>query len=145
MLAFEKFIPAKVIDRAVLRRGHQPGAGVIRDARLRPLFECGNESVLRELFGNTDIAHNARKAGDNSGRLNPPDRVDRAMCVGSRHGYPSHHLQLARASPRAPTMGSLPSVCAKTPMLWKRTLPARRSGESPSRPPTLASVSCAVP
>ncbi len=42
MFAFEKFVPAKVIDRAMLRGGHEPGAWVIRDARLWPLFECGD-------------------------------------------------------------------------------------------------------
>src|SRR2546421_10092540 len=117
MLAFQKLIPAKVVDRAVLRRGHEPGAWVVRDARLGPLFERGDESVLRELLGKADVAHNAREAGDDSGRLNPPDRVDRAMRVSSRHGYPSHHLQSARASPGAATIGSRPSVRSRTPML----------------------------
>src|SRR5437588_261380 len=145
MFAFEKFVPAKVIDRAMLRGGHEPGAWVIRDARLGPLFERGNESVLRELLGKADVAHNARQPGDDPGRLDSPDRVNRAMCVGSRHGYPSHHLQSARASPGAATIGSRPSVRSRTPMLCERTLPARRSGESRSRPPSPASVSCAVP
>src|SRR6267143_1472432 len=141
MLAFEKLIPAKVIDRPMLRRGHEPGAWVVWDARLRPLFERCDESVLRELLGEADVAHNAREASDDSGRLDSPDRVNRAMRVSSRHGYPSHHLQCAHASPGATTIVSRPSVCRRTAMFWERILPARRSGEFPSRPPTLASVS----
>src|SRR5437899_6660958 len=101
MLAFENLIPAKVVDRAVFRRGHEPGAWPVRDARLRPRFERRDESVLREFLGKADVAHDARKAGDDSGRLDSPDCVNRAMCVSSRHGYPSHHLQFARASPDA--------------------------------------------
>src|SRR5216683_3857232 len=104
MLALEKFIPAKVIDRAVLRGGHEPGAWVVRDARLRPLFEGRDESVLRPLLGKADVAHDARQTGDDPGRLNPPDRIDGSVCMGSRHGYPSHHLQSARASPSAPRL-----------------------------------------
>src|SRR5438132_13017162 len=102
MPAFEKFIPPKIIDRAVLRRGHEPGARVVWDARFRPLFEGHDKSVLRELLGKADVAHDARKAGDDPGRLDSPDRVNRAMRVSSRHGYPSHHLQSARPSPAAP-------------------------------------------
>ena len=33
-----------------------------------------------------DVAHDAREAGDEPGGLDPPDRVDRAMRIGSRHG-----------------------------------------------------------
>ena len=42
------------------------------------------------------------------GRLDPPDRVDRAMGVGSRHGYRSHHLQSPRARPRIRHPARLP-------------------------------------
>src|SRR2546421_10055144 len=136
MLAFQKLIPAKVVDRAVFRRGHEPGASIVWDARLGPLFERGHESVLREFLGKADVTDNAREAGDDSCRLNPPNRIYGPMCGGSRHGYPSHHLQSARASPGAATIGSRPSVRSRTPMLCERTLPARRSGESRSRPPS---------
>ena len=65
----------------MLRGGHEPGARVVRDARLRPLLERGDQRVLRELFGQADVAHDPRQAGDEPGRLDPPDRVDRAMGV----------------------------------------------------------------
>ena len=38
------------------------------------------------------------EAGDEPRRLDSPDRVDRAMGVGSRHGYRSHHLHARRAT-----------------------------------------------
>jgi hypothetical protein len=34
----------------MLVRGHKPGSRVVRDARLRPLFERGDESILREVL-----------------------------------------------------------------------------------------------
>jgi hypothetical protein len=82
---------AQPVDRPVLCRGHEPGARVVRDARLRPPFERRDESVLREVLGKTDVAHHPGEAGDEPGRLDSPDRVDRAMGIGSRHGSRSHH------------------------------------------------------
>ncbi len=75
------------VDRAMLRGGHEPGARVVRDARLRPLLERGDERVLREILGQADVAHDPRETGDEPGRLDPPDRVDRAMRIGCRHGH----------------------------------------------------------
>ena len=79
VLALEQLVPAEVVDRAMLRGGHEPGARVARDARLRPLLERGDERILREVLGKTDIAHDPRETGDEPRRLDPPDRVDRAM------------------------------------------------------------------
>src|SRR5207253_8842454 len=100
VLALEQSISAEVINRPMFRRGHQPGARVIGDARLRPLLERGDQSILCEIFGQSDIADDPRETGDEPGRLDPPDCVDRAMCIGS-HCHPSHHLQFPRASPGA--------------------------------------------
>ena len=104
-----------VIDGAMLRGGHEPGARVVRDARLRPLLERGDEGVLREFLGKTDVAHDPRETGDEPGRLDPPDCVDRAMCIGSRHGYRSHHLRSAGASRGNETTSSRPRSRA---LLW---------------------------
>ncbi len=92
VLALEPLVSAEEIDGAMFRRGHEPGARVVRDARLRPLLERGDKSILRQLFGKADIAHDPRETGDEPGRFDPPDRVDGAMYVGSRHCYRSHHL-----------------------------------------------------
>src|SRR5713226_8437139 len=85
LLALEQRTPAQQVDPTTPRDGHEPGAWVVRDARLRPLLERGDERVLREILGKTDIAHDPRETGDEPRRLDPPDRVDGAMRIGSRH------------------------------------------------------------
>ena len=42
VFALEQLVAAQAVDRPVLRRGHEPGARVVRDARLGPSFECGH-------------------------------------------------------------------------------------------------------
>jgi len=79
VLALEELVAPVVIERAVLGGGHEPGARVVRNARPGPGLERGEESVLRELLGETDVAHPAREAGDDLGRLDLPDRFDRAV------------------------------------------------------------------
>src|SRR5450432_2021108 len=63
MLAIEKLGPAEMVHRTMFGGGHEPGARVVRDARLRPSLERGDESILREILGKTDIAHDPREAG----------------------------------------------------------------------------------
>ena len=89
VLPIEHFGAAEVIDRAMLGGGHQPGAGVVRDARCGPLLERGNERVVREIFGKPHIAHHTRQGRNDFRGFDAPDRVDGAMGVGSRHGYRS--------------------------------------------------------
>ena len=83
MLALEERVSPEVIDCAVLGCGHKPGSRIVRDARLRPLFERSDESILREILGDAYIAHNSRETGDESRRLDPPYRVNRTMCISS--------------------------------------------------------------
>src|ERR1700730_4322640 len=138
VLALEELVAAPKIDGAMLCGGHEPGAGIVRNAGLGPLFERGNESVLRELLGEADIAHDTSESGDDSGGLDAPNGIDGAMCEGRRHGYPSHHLQNVRASRplggREQTALSWLSVLsaresAPTVCTWQ-SLPGRTSGES---------------
>src|SRR6266581_2103771 len=85
VLALEELVAAEVIERAVLGGGYEPGARVVRDARPGPGLERGDESLLSELLGETDVAHHPRETGDDLRGLDPPYRVDRAMRGGSRH------------------------------------------------------------
>jgi hypothetical protein len=97
-LALEPLLAAQVVDRAAFRDGHEPGARVAWDARPGPLLKRGDQRVLRQLLGQADVPHHPGEAGDESRRLDPPDRVDRAMRIGSRHGNLLKHLR-----PRAET------------------------------------------
>ena len=81
LFALQPLTAAKQIDGAVFRRAHEPGPGLLRDARLRPLLQCGDQGVLGELFGKADVAHDARQPGDQPGGLDPPDGIDGPMCV----------------------------------------------------------------
>ncbi len=67
MLALEPRPSAEVINSTMLGGGHEPGARVVRDARLRPLLERSNQSILREILGNADIAHDSREGSDEPG------------------------------------------------------------------------------
>ena len=87
VLALERLAAADRVDRAMLRRRHQPGARLLRHARGGPLLERGNESVLRELLGRPDVADETSQPGDEPGRLDPPDRFDRAVRFGRRRIY----------------------------------------------------------
>ena len=105
------------VDAAMLGGGHEPGARVVRDARLRPLLEGGEERILGDLLGHPDVPHDPREAGHQLRRLDPPDRLDRPVRVSNRH------LRLAPPSPAA-----------------ARAAPARgrppRPGRSPEESPT---------
>jgi hypothetical protein len=50
------------------------------------MLERGDERVLRQLLGETDVAHHPRQAGDQPRRLDAKDRLDRPMRIGGRHG-----------------------------------------------------------
>ena len=54
-------LPAQ-IDRAIPRRGHEPRAGVLRDAGLRPSLEGGDEGLLGEILGEDRLAKARRYA-----------------------------------------------------------------------------------
>ena len=85
---------AEKVDGAMLRGGHEPGARIVRDARLRPPLERRDERVLRQILGRADVAHDPGEARDQPGGLDSPDRVDGAMCIGNRHGSQSRQLPL---------------------------------------------------
>ncbi len=66
-LAGEPFVTAEEVDGAVLGGAHQPGPRVPRDAFSGPLFERGDESLLRQVFRQAYIADIARQPGDKPG------------------------------------------------------------------------------
>ena len=117
VFSLDQLGPAQPVDRAMLRSGHEPGARVVGDARDRPPLERDDKRILRKLLGNTDVAHDPREAGDEPRLLDPPDCVDRAMGIGSRHGSRLDQLR-PPAQPEALPMRSLSAcpdfVCSST-------------------------------
>ena len=102
-LALVGLLAPDQVDRAPLGDRHQPGARIVRYARLRPLLQRGDQRVLRQLLGQPDVPHDPRDPGDDPGRLDPPDRVDRPVRVRYRHPTdrtappPQQQAPLARA------------------------------------------------
>src|SRR5258706_14705634 len=72
MLAFEPLVAAQEIDRTMLRGGHEPGARVARDARLRPLPKRGDQSIVSQIRSQTDVTPDPRETGDTPGRFGSP-------------------------------------------------------------------------
>ena len=101
-LAGVRLLAAYEVDRAVLGGGHEPGARLVRDARLRPLLQRGDQGVLRELLGDADVPHDAGDTGDDPRGLDPEYRFDRFGRACCRHGHPSEQprSRQARASGR---------------------------------------------
>jgi hypothetical protein len=56
------------------------------------LLKRGDEGILRKVLGKANVTHDAGEPSDEPGGLDPPDRVDGAMNIGSRHCYRSQHL-----------------------------------------------------
>src|SRR5271163_1848475 len=67
MLTLVESVPSEMVNGTMLGGGHQPRSRIIRDARLRPLLERSDESVLREFLGETHVTDHAREAGDDPG------------------------------------------------------------------------------
>ena len=130
MLAFAQAVAAEDVDRPMLRGGHEPRAGIVRNAGPRPLLERRDEGVLGEFLGEADIADDPRQSGDELRLLDPPDGVDGAVGVGRRHGDRLWPLQpLPQAAYSAAARGSAPWPQTSWPGsgIW-------RTSHSPSQP-----------
>ena len=128
VLALDQLPPAQAVDGAMLGGGHEPGARLVRDARLRPLLERGDERVLRQLLGEADVAHHAREAGDELGLLDAEDRVDGAMGIGSRHGYRYHHPRCGGCKVRGAAQCSAPQSPGPS-AIWRISASPSHSGQ----------------
>ena len=95
-------VAAEEIDGAAFGGCGEPCGGIIEDARLRSLFECGDECYLRKVFGEADVTGEAGEAGDDARGLDAPYGFDGAMqgsmCglmwIGSGHCYRSHQISI---------------------------------------------------
>src|SRR5581483_7781609 len=98
MLFIDEGAAPEEIDSSMFRRSHEPCAGIFRNARFGPLFQCDHQSVLRKFFRDTDISYDASQPGNQAGRLDLPNGFDGEMCFGSSHCYRSHHFQASSAT-----------------------------------------------
>jgi hypothetical protein len=64
MLALGELAPTERVNRSMFGRGHEPRARVLGDAGRRPLFERGQESILGQIFRQTDVTDDASQAAD---------------------------------------------------------------------------------
>jgi hypothetical protein len=85
VFAIEQLVAPEVVDGAMLCGGHQPGAGIPWDARFGPLLERGDQRILRQILGHADIPDDACEPGNETGRFDPPDGIDRAMSLGNHN------------------------------------------------------------
>jgi len=115
VLSLEQLVAAQSVEGAMLGRSHEPGAGVVRNARLRPLLERDHERVLRQLFGHAHVADDPGQAGDQPRRFDPEDRLDGTLGLGNRHGYRSHHRHLPGARRASLALGCRPEPSSNTP------------------------------
>ena len=104
VLSLEQRVATQEVDGAVPGGRHEPRSWIVGDAGVGPLFERRQQCVLRQIFGDTDVTHDARESGDELRRLDPPDGVDGAMCVGGWHGD-----QLERGRRPVQPAGATPS------------------------------------
>src|SRR5881296_1351376 len=105
VLAIEHLAAAQLVDRPMLRGGHQPGARVVRYARRGPALERRDERVMSQVLRHTYVAHHPRERGDQLRRLDPPDGVDRLMGLGCRHRFRSFCATRALTSFRTSAAG----------------------------------------
>jgi hypothetical protein len=67
ILARQRLAPAQQVDGAPLCGGHEPGARVLRDARLGPPLQGNHQCVLCEVLSQTDVTHHSGQSGDQAG------------------------------------------------------------------------------
>jgi hypothetical protein len=77
LLRLERATAAKPVDRAVPCRGHDPGAGVRRDAVPRPALRCDRECLLGGVLGEVEVAERADQDRDGAPELLPERLGDR--------------------------------------------------------------------
>ena len=73
------------IYRTMFRRLHEPRAGLVGNALVRPLLERCHERVVGKLLGLADVAHDSGEARDELRPLDAKHRLDRGMRRRNRH------------------------------------------------------------
>ena len=72
----ERALAADAVDRAVARRGHEPGARVVRRAVARPPLGGDRERLLSGLLGEVEVAEEADQAREDTPPLVAEDLLE---------------------------------------------------------------------
>ena len=67
LLLLESGAPPEQVDRTVLRSGHQPRTGIVRNAGRGPPLERRDQRVLRQILRQADVADDPGERGDQAG------------------------------------------------------------------------------
>src|SRR4051812_26462557 len=81
-LARERLFAADAVDRAVARRGEDPGTGIRRCPVTGPARDRGRERLLQRVLGDVEIAEDARQDRERPSPLLAEDRLDYG-CIAS--------------------------------------------------------------
>ncbi len=65
----EALLPPDRVDRLEAPGGHEPGAGVLRDAVPRPLLERRAESLRQGLLREVEVAEQPHQRGEHAARV----------------------------------------------------------------------------
>ena len=106
VLTVEHLAPAQLVDRPMLRGGHEPRPRIVRDARPGPALERHDERVLRQVLGQADVAGDTREPCDQPGGLDAPHGIDRVVRIGLGHRLRSFCAIRALTSFRTSVAGS---------------------------------------
>ena len=86
---------------------------------------AATQGVLRQIFGQPHVAHQAGETGDEAGRFDSPDRLDGAVRIGSRHGYQSRPPRSAMQADRLRRSIPATTVPHLRAAPWPRPSPGR--------------------
>ena len=80
--------PAHCVDGLEAGGGDEPRTGIVRDTDPRPGLQSGGEGLMHRLFGEIEIAEEARKRSQNPARFQPVKGLNGpAELFGLRRGH----------------------------------------------------------
>ena len=85
MFALTHLVATDRVDGAAFGGGHQPRAGIGRNAGPRPFGQGNDQSILRQFLCKVDIAHDAGQTRDEPGPFNAKSRFDRLVRLACSH------------------------------------------------------------
>ena len=75
----EPCAPTPAVDCPSFGNSGEPGARVLRHARLWPLSQRVDQSLLCEVFGEADVSGHLGECRDDARAFDAPDGVDRSL------------------------------------------------------------------